>query len=184
MTNFLNSEQCPNFVKADVEKAKRHRPENEAVESDPEEASDNDDTEQPEWMDLLQPNPDYVEPASDFVFDDGGPEYDWSQTSYEYPSDYGIKWVETLEQEQNVPDDELDLPEVSLTLMNEEQRFAFNLVMLTLIQHKQNPCSAENLRLVVSGKAASGKSFLIKCLVYSIRKLYQSNKAAEVLGPT
>ena len=184
MTTFLNSEHCPNFVKADVEKAKRQRPEEDVAESDPVEANNDDGIEQPEWMDLLQPNPDYVEPASDFVFDDGGPDYDWSQTTNIYPSDYGIKWVETLGQEQNIPDDQLDLPEVSLALMNKEQRFAYKLVMLTLIQHKENPCSAENLRLVINGTAGTGKSFLIKCLVYSIRKLFQSNKSVQVLGPT
>ena len=123
----------------------------------------------------LQPNPDFVEPASDFVYDNGGPDYDWSQTSIIYPSDYGIKWVETLDQEQNFPDNELDLPEVSL--MNKEQRFAYNVVMLTLIQHKENPCSAENLRLVRNWTAGTEKSFLTKCLVYSIRKLFQSNKS-------
>ena len=52
MTTFLNGEHCPNFVKADVEKAKRHRPEEDIIESDPDEANDYDGIEQPEWMDL------------------------------------------------------------------------------------------------------------------------------------
>ena len=105
--------------------------------------------------DPSQPNPDYVEPASDFVFDYGGPDYDWSQTSNIYPSDYGINWVKTLDLEQNFPENELDLPEVYLALINKEQRFAYNLVMLTLIKHKENPCSAENVRLVIDGKAGT-----------------------------
>ena len=167
-----------------MEKAKRQRPEEDVVESDPDEVNNDDGIEQPKWMDLLQPNPDYVEPASDFVFDDGGPDYDWSHTTNIYPSDYGIKLVETLDQEQNFPNNELVLPEVSLALMNKEQRFAYNIVKLTLIQHKETPCSAENPLLLINGTVGTGKSFLIKCLVYSIRKLFQSNKSVQVMGPT
>ena len=40
---------------------------------------------------------------------------------------------------------------------------------------------------MINGKAGTGKSFLIlilKCLVYSVRKLFQSNKSFQVLGPT
>lgn len=33
--------------------------------------SDDSDVQQPDWMGLLQPNPDYVDSVSDFVFDDG-----------------------------------------------------------------------------------------------------------------
>ena len=77
MTTFLNGEHCPNFVKADVEKAKRHRPEEDIVKSDPDEANHDEGIEQHQWMDLSIPNSDYVEPASAFVFVDGGPDYDF-----------------------------------------------------------------------------------------------------------
>ena len=56
MKLFLDSDQCPNFVKADVEKSKRHM-------SDDIQDQDDDSYvspefgEGPEWMDLLQPNP-------------------------------------------------------------------------------------------------------------------------------
>lgn len=38
--------------------------------------------------------------------------------------------------------------------------------------------------MIVAGTAGSGKSFLIKCLVKSIRELFMSNKAVQVLCPT
>lgn len=183
MTDFLGSEHCPNFVKADVEKAKRRSPDNEDSDSESE-LSDDNDVQQPDWMGLLQPNPDYVDPVSDFVFDDGGPNHDWSNTTYNYPPDHGLKFIENLHELPAAPDDVLDLPNVDLTLMNKEQRFAFNLVMLTLIQHRDNLSSVEPLRLVIGGSAGSGKSFLVKCLVHAIRTLFQNNRSVQVLGPT
>ena len=75
MTDLFTSEHCPNLVKVDVEEAQRHRPGNEERDSDCD-VSD-DEVEQPEWMGLLQPHPDYVETPSDFAFDDGDQDYDW-----------------------------------------------------------------------------------------------------------
>lgn len=55
---------------------------------------------------------------------------------------------ENLDKEQS-NDNFLDLPDVSLFLLNREQRFTLNLVPLTLIQYKQDPGPAEPLRLIV-----------------------------------
>ena len=182
MTGFLDSEHCPNFIRADVVKAKHKSPEHDS-DSDSE-LSNDDEVQQPDWMGLLQPNPDYSDTISDFVFDDGGPHHDWSGTTHNYPPGLGIKFIGNLDEIEQTTNDVLHLPEVDLSLLNKEQRFAFNLVMLTLIQSRENPSSVELLRLVVSGTAGSGKSFLVKCLVHSIRKLFQNNKSVQVLGPT
>ena len=38
--------------------------------------------------------------------------------------------------------------------------------------------------MVISGSAGTGKSYFIKCLVYAIKRLFNSNKSVEVLRPT
>lgn len=94
-TNFLTVESCPNFVLADVERARRH--EESKYCSDEEEVIDSSPIEQPEWMDLLAPNPDfdYIN-CPDFVYDDGGHDYNWSSENIPYPEDKGTKFIEGL----------------------------------------------------------------------------------------
>ena len=128
-------------------------------------------------MGLLQPNPDYVDTISDFVFDDGGPHHDWSGTTYNYPPGLRIKFIGNFDEVEQTTNYVLHLPEVGVSLLNNEQRFAFNLVMLTLIQSREKPISMEPLPLMVRGMAGSGKSVQVKCLVHSIRKLFQTNKS-------
>ena len=88
MTEFFTSEDCPNFVKADVERAKKHKAheeQNDELNSDDNQESSN---EKPEWMEVIQPNPSF-DFCTDFNFDDGGPDHDWSETSHEYPQNMG-----------------------------------------------------------------------------------------------
>ena len=68
---------------------------------------------------------------------------------------------------------------MSISTLNKDQKFAYNLVMNTYLECTDN---CENFRMSVAGLAGSGKSFLMKCLVQSICKLFNSNKA--VLCPT
>ncbi len=134
-------------------------------------------------MTLIQPQQLFDEIASDFAYDDGGPAYNWEHSKELYPVGLGLHWLEELSdapQHDNV----LHIPDVSVASLNTDQKFAFNLVMNALIKHKEKPGSTEPLRLIVSGTAGSGKSFLIKCLLHTIRKLYRNNKAAQVLCPT
>ena len=91
------------------------------------------------WV-SYKPNPDYVDTISDFVFDDG--HHDWSGTTYNYPPGLGIKFIGSFDEVEQTTNYVLHLPEVDLSLLNNEQRFAFNLVMLTLIQSRENPSSA------------------------------------------
>ena len=78
----------------------------------------------------------------------------------------------------------MQIPNVDINSLNADQKFAFNMVMNSLNIYI---CGGENfaaLRLVVQGTAGSGKSFLIKCLVKTIRTLFNSNNSVQVLCPT
>ena len=94
---FIHTDHCPNFIKADVQRAKDHAtkrdhpPEEEA---DDEEHDIIDMENQPEWLELLQPDHVFDDYSPDFQFDDGGPEYDWSAGRQNYPKKcQGVLWV-------------------------------------------------------------------------------------------
>ena len=186
MQIFMSSNNCPNFVKADVEKARRKEQtsnDNENGESDSEENDLNND---PDWMELIRPNVEY-EDHSDFNYDDGGPDQNWTLCSHQYPPDYGIQWLHEINEEFNHLEDSvtLNIPDVDLQSLNKDQKFVFNLVLERLIQYKADPDSFQSpLRLIVAGTAGSGKSYLINCLVKAIRILFNKNKAVQVLSPT
>jgi hypothetical protein len=190
MECFLSMNSCPNFVKADVERTKK--PEQHASTADDEDNDElypeNDaDTEQPEWMNLIRPNTEY-EDISDFQYDDGGAAYDWSACLHQYPQNHGVHWLKKVTedmQEAKKEENELKIPNIPLTSMNRDQRFAFNLIMKTLFEYKNDQKNFNShLRLIVAGTAGSGKSFLVKGLVKAIRTLFQNNKAVQVLCPT
>ena len=86
--------------------------------------------------------------------------------------------------QQNVPPEELQVPDVELGSMNSDQRLVFDIVMNTLNHFSQGNENFEPLRMVVSGFAGSGKSYLIKCFTEAVRTLYQSNKSVQILCPT
>ena len=181
---FLNSQNCPNFIKADIERARRHEP----TEYDLPSQSDVDassDTDEPEWLQMLKPNLEFVDPKHDIAsYDDGGPEYNWSNTIRDYPIGHGLKWVDSLNESLSSNNDMPALDQVSPYSLNNEQKLAFNIVMQTLIQFKEKPSSVQPLRLIVSGTAGSGKSFLIKCLVNEIQSVFNNSKSVQVLCPT
>lgn len=135
-------------------------------------------------MELIAPNTVYDDFTSEFCYDDGGPDYDWSNASNQYPSDLGAHFLEKLSLQQDRQDTDLVLPDISLSSLNKDQRLAYNLIITTLFNYINNPDSFLPLRLVVSGTACTGKSFLIKCLVHSVRQLFNSNKAVQLLCPT
>ncbi|XP_064619450.1 uncharacterized protein LOC135482899 [Lineus longissimus] len=187
MTRFLTMDECPNFLRADIESARRH--DNQNQQKDKDEPSDSEDTQpnsqlQPEWIDLVQPNKDFEDEVHDFIYDDGGPDRDWSSTSLQYPLSLGVNWLDRLQSlKPNI--ESLEIPKVDLHTMNVEQQFAFNIAMQTLMDYKDDPTSFTTpLRLVVTGTAGSGKAYLIKCLVKAIRLLFNNNKSVQVVCPT
>ena len=69
---FLNTDLCPNFVKADVERAKSHKKQNDE-DSCPSDDENVDEQEEPDWMDLVRPVPTFHDQLPpDFEYDDGG----------------------------------------------------------------------------------------------------------------
>ena len=175
---FMQSEQCPIFVKAQIEMARKPKS---SMPPDQEDQQDVEESEeQPDWLQLLQPNTIYDDYTTDFPYDDGGIDCDWS-AKHQYPpkADLFINHLST-----NVVDEEdhLILPEADHTLMNYDQKFAYNIIMEKIQKHSAG--EHVNHRMVIAGQAGSGKSYLINCIVHSIRQLYQTNKSVQVLCPT
>lgn len=56
----------------------------------------------------------------------------------------------------------LKIPPVDLDKMNKDQSLAFNIVMKTLVDFSNESEIDKPLRMIISGSAGSGKSFLIK----------------------
>ena len=80
----------------------------------------------------------------------------------------------------------LSIPDIDLSKMNSDQKFAFDIVLkciYTVCNYIENPDEFEPLRMIVSGTAGSGKYFLIKCIVKAIRTIFSSNNAVQVLCP-
>ncbi|KAK3093512.1 hypothetical protein FSP39_016633 [Pinctada imbricata] len=185
-SKFLETDLCPNFIKADVERVKNHTEGSESESNDEvSQSEENQCQDQPEWMDLIRPNANYDEVCDEeFTYDDGGPNYDWSKGSFEYPDDkvksFSNIMVQELEEKRSI----LQLPDVDIEKMNEDQKFAFNIVMNKMTEFSNEGDKVKPLRLIVSGTAGSGKSFLIKCIVKAIRSMFKSNKAVQVLCPT
>lgn len=92
-TYFLDQDICPNFIKADVQRAKsKHCYSPESAEDMP---VPNDDIAQPGWMDVIRPIPNFKYIPDDFNFNDGGPDHDWSKMSNMYPDNFSEEWWET-----------------------------------------------------------------------------------------
>ena len=132
LTSFLESEECPNFLRADIERARKHHSDY----SEDDAVSENDEDErdgEPEWMQLVRPPAKFSdnEQFMTSTFDDGGPECDWSVplgiTSY--PSDMGLKWVAQLSENLSSADRDVEIPEIDIAKMNKEQLLAFNIVL-------------------------------------------------------
>ena len=87
---LLQTHQCPLFVKADVERAKRYMVDPAGHNS----VSFYEDSrvQQPKWMDLIALML-FLTTTSDFKYDDGVGGYDWTASSYDYPQDLGTKFV-------------------------------------------------------------------------------------------
>lgn len=72
--SFLDSENCPNFLKAEVERAKGYEKFDD-IEAEEENNSTCDSVDEPEWMNIIRPCANF-ENNADFEFDDGSPNHD------------------------------------------------------------------------------------------------------------
>ena len=188
--DFVSTNDCPTFVKAQVCKAQRYAecPQEPVFEED-----EGDDAieaeEQPDWVDVYAgQNQRYEGVEKDFDYDDGGDDYDWSSTCIILPEGKDPKkWLqesikENEEQERETVD--LELPQVSPLSLNENQRAIVSLVLYTLYNFVENQQDYHPLRLVVSGTAGTGKSYVIKCLQRLVRQVFGAINAIQVITPT
>ena len=183
MHDFLKTEICPNFVRADVERVRVHSEDESNQEiSESHDSEEDMDTEEPAWMKIVRPLDKFVDMNTDFQFDDGGPFYDWERSAAFY-DDIGTNFIDSLS--KNIREKEhLDIPNINLHAMNAHQKLAFDVIFKTLFDYTEQKTSFTPLRLIVAGTAGSGKSYLIKCLVRAIRLHFNSNKSVQVLCPT
>ena len=177
-------------MKAQVCKARRYaeHPQEPVFEGD-----EGDDAveaeEQPDWVDVYAgQNQRYESVEKDFNYDDGGEDYDWSSTCIILPEGKEPKkWLQESikeNEEQETETVDLELPQVSPLSLNENQRTIVSLVLLTLYNFVENPQDYHPLRLVVSGTAGTGKSYVIKCLQRLVRQVFGANDAIQVITPT
>ena len=188
--DFLRTSECPKFVKAQVCKAQRYaeHPQEGVFEED-----EDDDAveaeEQPDWVDdYAGQNQRYEGVEKDFDYDDGGDEYDWNSTCIILPEGRDPKkWLQERireDEEQEAEPEDVELPQVSLLSLNENQRAIVSLVLHTLYNFLENREDYHLLRLVVSGTAGTGKSYVIKCLQRLVRQVVGVNDAIQVITPT
>lgn len=94
--DFLATNQCPTFVKAQVSKAQHYaeHPQEPVFEDNVDD--DAVEEEQPDWVDVYAgQNQRYEGVEKDFDYDDGGEQYDWSSISISLPEGKDPKkWLE------------------------------------------------------------------------------------------
>ena len=62
--------------------------------------------------------------------------HDWAQMTYDYPSDLGVHLLQHInEANTNANTEDLILPDVNTHTLNDDQKFAFHIVMNTLLQY-------------------------------------------------
>ena len=127
---------------------------------------------------------------NEFEYNDGGEEFNWSSiySSIQVSNLHQAKeWLnESIKNnEENAADENnIVLPDVDISTLNDEQKSIVSLVLHTLYKYMENPNNYTPLRLVVSGTGGTGKSYVIKCLQRLIRQLFGKNEAIQVVTPT
>ena len=134
-TDFISSNECPAFVKAQVAKAQRYAEQSQEpvfVEDEDDDAVEAE--QQPDWVDVYAAqNQRYEGVEKDLDYDDGGEDYDWNSTCIVLPGDKDPKkWLEEIIKEDEQRETEtagLELPQVSPFSLNENQRAIVSLVL-------------------------------------------------------
>ena len=181
-TEFLKTNDCPQFIKADVEQVMQYEEGEEEICG-----PDNNINENQCETDPLYDLPaEYEGVPENADFFDGGPDCDWSKIHYEgeYNVDSASTWIDDcIEVYGRESSTELDLSNIDIQLCNKEQRFIISLVLHTLLGHLTKVPSISQLLMICSGAAGTGKSFVIKCLTKLVRQAY-GNSSVQVVAPT
>ena len=151
--DFFASDDCPTFVKA---RRFADHPQEPVFEED-EEDDAVEAEEQPDWVDVYA--------GQNQMY---GEDYEWSSTRIILPEGKdATKWLQEsikADDERETESTDLDLPQVCPLSLNENQKAIVGLVLHTLYNFVENTGYYLPLRLVVSGTAGTGKSYVIKCL--------------------
>lgn len=75
-------------------------------------------------MEVIRPNPYFDELSTEFSFDDGGPENDWSKTSNDYPDDFGAEWWDNITKAANI-NESFKIPQVDLEKNEQRAKVSF-----------------------------------------------------------
>ena len=174
----MESPNCPTFIKAETERVKkRHDKSNKDDDGD---CITDDETDQPDWIRAMRPSSECIGDTDELEFDDGGPSHKWDVLKRNYPSDFGKEFVQNLSKIQ-IPDS--SCTDIDILSLNTDQKLAFNIIMDSLVMYKSG-ISCAPLRIIISGSAGSGKTYLIRSIVQFITSLFGSKTAAKVLCPT
>ena len=149
--DFLASNACPTFVKAQVSKPKHYA--EHLQEPVFEDNVEDDAVEEPDWVDVYTgQNQRYEGVEKGFEYDDGGEQYDWSSITINLPEGKDPKkWLEdTIKQAEEHETVGLEFPDVSPLTLNDNQRALVILVLHTLYKFVANEHDYRPLRLVVS----------------------------------
>ena len=101
-----------------------------------------------EWTKLLKAN-NKLNISTDFEYEDGGPDYDWTSSDFSFSSQRANSLIDTIKENVQERDKNLQIPNVDINSLNTDQKFAYNMVMNSLNDYN---CDVENfapLRLVV-----------------------------------
>ena len=136
----------------------------------------------------------------DYVFDNGGPGYDWHaaglQSILEYASMETVQrcktWLNDVKKKlENQPYEDvgnitLDLPATKPLLVNEKQMYAVFLSISSLFQKVNNDDASSHTlhRLIIQGSAGTGKSQIIKVVTRLGLRICQKQKSVLNLAPT
>ena len=127
------------------------------------------------WTDGRHQN--YI-PLTSSGDNDGGLDHDWSYTCYQYTADLGLTWLDTLNEKPEEKDNVLYIPQVDLCKLNEDQTFAYNNVVQTLMDYYISEQVYQPLWLSVEWQAQVnhfnqmfGKGYKIS-LVINLYKLF------------
>ena len=173
--NFLSSETVQQYIPTfaqEFEQAALYTDDNTGGDDD----DDNDDNvhqqheEVEEWMLLCRFNQQFNDSATD----DDRSHTDWAVASTNIPQDLlreSATWITTKRNEAREAGNmyQVGRQPVDLTALNQKQHLAYSIVQLH--QHNfNNNLPSQPLRVIITGTAGTGKSFLINALAELLRE--------------
>lgn len=196
-TRFMQTPECPTFLTAEVEQAKKGNPAFHASRNHQQTSTDDrtanflgEDSQQEhdavQCSLIMESYPEITEKLPD-----GGADYDWSvpkEGNLRLPAG-GEHWLLSAIADSPAAEISQATEEVpKMWLANERQRAFISLVVRHAMKVEQ--CKRNNqqppppLRCVCFGNAGTGKSFCIKTIKHLLKLVCKDDRAVCVVGPT